>query len=247
MPKSIYFASDFHLGLDKNGTSRAREDKIIAWLDSIIDDTAELFLLGDLFDYWFEYKKVVPKGFIRFLAKLTEFTSQNIPVHIFTGNHDMWMFDYLEKEIGATLYREPLSIKLMNHHFVLGHGDGLGPGDHGYKFIKKVFRSRINQWLFARIHPNLGVSLMQYYSQRSRESETHSPPFMGPKKEWLIQYCEDRIKAQPEIDYFIFGHRHLPIDYTLSNQKTRYINSGDWIEHFTYVKYDGHEVSLLNV
>ena len=246
MPKSIYFASDFHLGLDKNGTSRAREDRIIAWLDSIIDDTAELFLLGDLFDYWFEYKKVVPKGFVRFLAKLTEFSSRNIPVHIFTGNHDMWMFDYLEKEIGATLYREPLSIKLMNHNFILGHGDGLGPGDHGYKFIKKVFSSRINQWLFARIHPNLGIGLMQYYSQKSRDSESQSPPFMGAEKEWLILHCEEELKTRPEIDYFIFGHRHLPIDYTLSNQKTRYINSGDWIDHFTYVKYDGHEVSLLN-
>lgn len=244
MPKSIYFASDFHLGLDKNGTSRAREDRIINWLDSIIDDTSQLYLLGDLFDYWFEYDKVVPKGFIRFLAKLSEFTARDIPLHIFTGNHDMWMFDYLETEIGANIYREPISVKLHNHHFVLGHGDGLGPGDHGYKFIKRVFRNPINKWLFARIHPNLGIRIMKYYSQKSRESEETSPPFMGPEKEWLIQHCEAEIKTNPEIDYFIYGHRHLPIDYTLSNNKTRYINTGDWLNHNTYVKYDGQSVQL---
>ena len=210
----------------------------------IIDDTAHLYLLGDLFDYWFEYKTVVPKGYLRFLSKLAQFTSRDIPVHIFTGNHDMWMFDYLETEIGAHIYREAISIKLINHHFVLGHGDGLGPGDHGYKFIKRVFRSPINKWLFARIHPNLGIAIMKYYSQKSRDSQKANPPFLGPDKEWLIQYSEAEIKSNPKIDYLIFGHRHLPLDYTLSNGKSRYINCGDWIEHNTYVKYDGHEVRL---
>jgi len=241
--KSIYFASDFHLGLNKNGTSRAREARIIRWLASIIDDTEQLYILGDLFDYWFEYKKVVPKGFIRILTKLSEFTDRDIPVHIFTGNHDMWMFDYLEDEIGAIIYRAPIVRQLQGKKFLLGHGDGLGPGDHGYKFIKKVFRSKINQWLFARLHPNLGITLMQKFSKKSRDAETESPAFMGPDKEWLIQYCEKKIE-KGDIDYFIFGHRHLPIDYTLSNKRSRYINCGDWIEHNSYVVLREGEIEL---
>ncbi len=234
MPKSIYFASDFHLGLDKNGTSRARESRIIAWMDSIIDDAEELYLLGDVFDYWFEYKKVVPKGFVRLLAKLAEFSHRGVPLHIFTGNHDMWMFDYLEEELGATLYRDPILKVLQGRKIYMGHGDGLGPGDHGYKFIKAVFRSKINQWLFARLHPNLGITLMQKFSQKSRESESESPSFMGAEKEWLVQFCEEQIKKEA-IDYFIFGHRHLPIDYQLTNKKARYLNCGDWITHNSYV------------
>ncbi len=233
MSKSIYFASDFHLGLDKNGASSEREKRIVSWLDSIIDDTQALYLLGDLFDYWFEYKKVVPKGFVRLLAKLIQFTDREIPVHIFTGNHDMWMFDYLEKEVGAQIYRGPIERQLQGKTFVLGHGDGLGPGDHGYKFIKRIFASKINQWLFARLHPNLGIALMQKFSHKSREAESASPPFTDPEKEWLVQYCETELSNRA-VDIFIFGHRHLPIDYKLSNGSSRYINCGDWIDHNSY-------------
>lgn len=244
MSKSIYFASDFHLGLDKNGTSRQREDKIIRWLKSIIDDTAQLYILGDLFDYWFEYKEVVPKGFIRILSQLAAFTERDIPLHIFTGNHDMWIFDYLDTEIGAHIYTDVLDVTLLGQRFVLGHGDGLGPGDHGYKFIKKIFRNRLNQWLFARIHPNTGIKLMRYFSTKSRDSEEESQAFLGADKEWLVQYCESEI-TNKKVDYFIFGHRHLPIDYTLSNGHTRYINCGEWISQCHYVKYDGQRLELL--
>jgi len=243
VPKSIYFASDFHLGLDKNGSSRERETRIISWLDSIIDNTEQLYILGDLFDYWFEYKKVVPRGFVRILAKFAQFTERDIPVHVFTGNHDMWMFDYLETEIGVNLYTEPIERELHGKKFVLGHGDGLGPGDHGYKFIKKVFRSKINQWLFARLHPNLGIALMQKFSKKSREAESESPEFMGADKEWLVQYCEAEIESK-EIDYFIFGHRHLPITHPLSNGKSVYINSGDWITHNSYVELKEGQLEL---
>lgn len=244
MTKPIYFASDFHLGLDSaSGTSRQREDRIIRWLDSILEDAAELYILGDLFDYWFEYKKVVPKGFVRVLAKLSQFTERDIPLHIFTGNHDMWMFDYLENEIGANIYREPILRELGGQKFFLGHGDGLGPGDHGYKFIKKVFRSKINQWLFARLHPNFGIGLMQRMSKTSRDSQDEQNLFLGAEKEWLVQFCEKHLKSNA-VDYYIFGHRHLPIDHELSEAPARYINCGDWINHNTYVVYHQGKVEL---
>jgi len=242
--KPIYFASDFHLGMDNSvSSSSERERLIIRWLDSIIDEAGQLYILGDLFDYWFEYSKVVPKGFVRVLAKLAQFTERDIPVHIFTGNHDMWMFDYLENEIGANVYREPITRELGGKQFFLGHGDGLGPGDHGYKFIKKIFRSRINQWLFARLHPNFGIGLMQRFSKTSRESQDEAYEFLGPEKEWLVQFCEDHLKKN-EIDFFVFGHRHLPIDYQLSKPNARYINCGDWIRHNTFVVFDGEQLEL---
>lgn len=242
-PKSIYFASDFHLGLDLQESSADREKRIVKWLSEIIDKTEELYLLGDLFDYWFEYKSVVPRGHLRFLAKLTEFTDRGIPVHVFTGNHDMWMFDYLATEVGATIHRDPIIKEFYGKTFFLGHGDGLGPGDHGYKFIKKVFRSKINQWLFARLHPNLAIWLMRRFSTTSREAQTEENQFLGADKEWLVLYCEKKIQ-QENIDYFIFGHRHLPIDHVLSNGQSRYINSGDWMRHNTYVECHGSEVEL---
>ena len=245
MEKKYYFASDFHLGIDYPQASRIREQTIVAWLDSIFPSTKELFLLGDLFDYWYEYSEVVPKGYVRLLGKLAEFTDSGIPVHVFTGNHDMWMFDYLQEEIGIRLYKETLKITLDDRSFLLGHGDGLGPGDHGYKFIKKVFSNKINQWLFARIHSNTGLKLMRYFSKSSREAQEKIPKFKGPRGDWLIQYCERKIETE-DIDYFIFGHRHIPIDYTLSNGKSRYINAGDWLYHNSYVSYDGLHVELLN-
>jgi len=245
MSELTYFASDFHLGLDHDLSSKKREKKIIRWLDNIRPSCKELYLLGDTFDFWYEYRKVVPRGHVRLLSKLAEFTEQGIQVNLFTGNHDMWMFGYLEEEIGVKLFKSPIQVDINGRHFFLGHGDGLGPGDHGYKFIKRIFANKINQWLFAVIHPNLGIKLMQLSSQKSRDSEMESPEFLGPEKEWLIQFCESKIK-ETEIDYFIFGHRHLPIDFTLSNEKSRYINTGDWIKHFTYARFDGENLELLS-
>ena len=213
---AIYFASDFHLGLDKPKPSKEREKIIIKWLDSIQSDAEEIYLLGDIFDYWFEYKNVVPKGYTRLLAKLAEFTDNGIPVHVFTGNHDMWMFGYLKNELGVILHKKPHLKTIHNKVFLLGHGDGLGPGDKGYKFIKRLFSSKINQWLFARIHPNTGIWLMKKFSQKSRESEKEVISFLGEEKERLIRYAEQKVKST-YFDYCIFGHRHLPIDFTLKN------------------------------
>lgn len=241
---SYYFASDFHLGLDLKLSSKRRERIIVKWLDSIKSDCDALFLLGDLFDYWFEYKNVVPKGFNRLISKLADFTEEGIPVNIFTGNHDMWMYDYFESEIGAKVFKTPQRITLNDKSLLIGHGDGLGPGDKKYKLLKKFLSNRFNQWLFARFHPNFGISLMKYFSQISRESDKESPKFLGPEKEWLVQYAEQKLKTE-KIDYFIFGHRHLPIEYMLSNGKSKYLNAGDWMNHFSYVKLDVHNIHLL--
>ncbi len=242
---AIYFASDFHLGLKTNIENRERESHIINWLDSIIQDSDALYLLGDTFDYWYEYKNVIPKGYTRFLAALTRFTDQGIPVHIFTGNHDMWMFGYLEEEIGAKVYTKPLDLELNGLKFKIGHGDGLGPGDKAYKLIKKVFSSPLNQWLFARLHPNTGIGFMKWMSRKSREKELEVIPFKGPEEEWLIQYAE-RCLQKSYYDYFIFGHRHLPIDQLLSNNKSRYINTGDWLHHYSYAKLENQQMELLS-
>jgi len=240
---AIYFASDFHLGFDNNLTSRAREHIIISWLNSIAEDATEIYIIGDLFDFWYEYKEVVPKGHIRLLARIAEFTDSGIPVHLFTGNHDLWMFDYLETELGVILYRIPQEIKLQGKKMLIGHGDGLGPGDKGYKVMKKIFTNKFNQWLFARLHPNFAIGLMKYFSRKSRENDPEELSFLGVDKEWLIQYAERKLKSQ-YYDYFIFGHRHLPIEHTLSNDKSRYINTGDWIHHYTYARMEDGIISL---
>ena len=238
----IYFASDFHLGIDGPQSSRERESAIVNWLEHISHDADEVYLLGDLFDYWFEYKTVVPKGFVRFLGKLAELRDRGIPVSAFTGNHDMWMFGYFEKELGIPVFREPITRTFDNKSFMIGHGDGLGPGDHGYKLIKKIFRSKLCQWLFARIHPNLGIWLMKYFSGTSR-SMTSIPDFLGEEKEWLIQYCNRKLDEQ-YFDFFVFGHRHIPIDHVLKNGVSRYINCGDWLTYFSYAVWDGKDLHI---
>lgn len=240
---AIYFASDFHLGFDNNLSSREREHLIISWMNSIAGDATEIYIIGDLFDYWYEYKEVVPKGHIRLLARIAEFTDSGISVHLFTGNHDLWMFDYLETELGVIIYGIPQEIELQGKKMLIGHGDGLGPGDKGYKIMKKVFTNKFNQWLFARLHPNFAIGLMKYFSRKSRENDPEELSFLGVDKEWLIQYAERKLKSQ-YYDYFIFGHRHLPIEHTLSNDKSRYINTGDWIHHYTYARMQDGNISL---
>ena len=241
--KKIYFISDFHLGVPNDTDSRKREDKIVAWLDSISNDVQILYLMGDVFDYWFEYKEVVPRGYVRLLGKLAELSDAGVEMHYFTGNHDMWVFDYLPKEIGLQIHRAPIQMEYNGKKFFLGHGDGLGPGDYGYKFIKRVFANKLAQWLFARIHPNTGIGLMKFFSRRSRIATGTSDDFyLGDDKEWLMIYSREVLQTE-HYDYFIFGHRHMPLDKALSD-KSRYINLGEWINHFTYAVYDGQELQL---
>ena len=248
--KKIYFISDFHLGVPDYESSLLREKKIVRWLDTIKADAQELYLMGDVFDYWFEYKNTVPKGYVRLLGKLAELSDTGIKLHYFTGNHDMWVFDYLPHEIGATIYREPIQREYNGKKFYLGHGDGLGPGDHGYKFIKGVFANKFSQWLFARIHPNFGIWLMKYFSKTSRVATGNSDEkFLGEDKEWLLIYCKEVLQKE-HFDYFIFGHRHLPLDIALTpalgkaERVSRYINLGEWINHQLYAVFDGVTTEL---
>ena len=244
--KKIYFASDFHLGTPSQESSLAREKKLVRWLESIRSNAEEIFLVGDLFDYWFEYKRVVPRGYTRLLGKIAELTDSGIPVHVFTGNHDMWIFDYLPTELGVSLYRAPIKREFNGKKFFIGHGDGLGPGDHGYKFIKKVFASKVCQWLFARLHPNFGVGMMHFWSRRSRAATgQNDEKFLGRDKEWLVIFCHDTLKEEHH-DYFIFGHRHLAMDLLLDNESSRYVNLGDWLTFDTYGVFDGTDFQLLH-
>ena len=241
--KKIYFISDFHLGVPNDKDSRKREDKIVAWLNSISHDVQILYLMGDVFDYWFEYKEVVPRGYVRLLGKLAELSDAGVEMHYFTGNHDMWVFDYLPKEIGLHVHRAPIQKEYNDKKFFLGHGDGLGPGDFGYKVIKKVFANKLAQWLFARVHPNTGIGLMKFFSRRSRiATGTSDDVYLGDDKEWLMIFCREVLQKE-HYDYFIFGHRHMPLDKQLNNQ-SRYINLGEWINHFTYAVFDGQELML---
>ncbi|HRI40864.1 MAG TPA: UDP-2,3-diacylglucosamine diphosphatase [Bacteroidia bacterium] len=241
--KNIYFASDFHLGIPDRARSLERERRIVRWLEQIRPDTRELYLMGDVFDFWFEYKTVVPRGYVRLLAAIAAFTDAGIPVHYFTGNHDMWTFGYLEQELGVRLYRKPIEAEYDGKKFYIGHGDGLGPGDHGYKFIKKVFASPLCQWLFARLHPNFGIGVADYFSRKSRVATgTAEDRYLGDEQEWLVQYCKD-LQQNKRYDYMIFGHRHLPLDMIV-NGKGRYINLGDWIRYNTYAVFDGKDLQL---
>ena len=241
--KKIYFISDFHLGVPNDTDSRKREDKIVAWLNSIKHDAQILYLMGDVFDYWFEYKEVVPRGYVRLLGKLAELSDAGVEMHYFTGNHDMWVFDYLPKEIGLQVHRAPIQKEYNGKKFFLGHGDGLGPGDFGYKFIKKVFANKLSQWLFARVHPNTGIGLMKFFSRKSRiATGTSDDVYLGDDKEWLMIFSREVLQKE-HYDYFIFGHRHLPLDKQLNDQ-SRYINLGEWINHFTYAVFDGQELQL---
>lgn len=244
--KKIYFSSDNHLGAPTREESRSREILFVHWLETIRKDAAAIFLLGDLFDFWFEYKHVVPKGFVRTLGKLAEIRDSGIPVFFFVGNHDLWMRDYFEEELGIPVYHRPRVFEINDKTFLVGHGDGLGPGDHGYKRMKKVFTNPFSKWLYRWLHPDLGVPLAQYFSLKNKAiSGEEDMEYLGEDKEWLIQYCRRKLEVKA-YDFFIFGHRHLPLDIRL-NTHSRYINTGDWISHYTYAEFDGEQVVLRHL
>jgi UDP-2,3-diacylglucosamine hydrolase len=241
--KQIYFLSDFHLGAPDYASSLVREKKVVAFLESIRHRAAAIFIVGDIFDFWYEYKKVVPRGYTRLLGQLASLTDSGIPIFVFVGNHDMWMKDYFEQELNIPVYYEPRVFDWNGKRFYIGHGDGLGPGDHGYKFIKKIFRNPFCQWLFGQLHPSWGIGLANYFSRKSREKTgTADEHFLGEDQEWLIIYCKELLQKE-QFDYLIFGHRHYPIDFTL-NSRSRYINLGDWIRNFTYASFDGQDIQL---
>ncbi|WP_439152537.1 UDP-2,3-diacylglucosamine diphosphatase [Winogradskyella sp.] len=241
--KKIYFASDNHLGAPTMEDSKPREKKFVAWLDEIKEDAAAIFLLGDLFDFWFEYKTVIPKGFTRTLGKLAEISDSGIPIHYFVGNHDLWMNGYFEEELGIPVYHKPQEFKLGGTDFFIGHGDGLGPGDKGYKRMKKVFISPFFKWLFKWGHPDIGMRIAQYFSVKNKLiSGDDDATFLGEDNEWLAIYSKQKLEEKHR-DYFVFGHRHLPLEIQL-NETSKYINLGDWIQYFTYGVFDGKTFEL---
>ena len=241
--KNIYFVSDQHFGAPTSEKSKIREQKFVQWLDVIKHDASELFLLGDLFDFWFEYKHAVPKGFIRVLGKLAELSDSGIKIHFFVGNHDLWMNDYFKTELNIDTYYQPKEFTLFNKTFLIGHGDGLGPGDKGYKRMKKVFTNSFSKWLYRWLHPDIGIKLAQYLSVKNKLiSGEEDIKFLGEENEWLVQYCKLKL-TQKHYDYFLFGHRHLPMEINLT-PNSKYINTGDWIVHYTYAIFDGDEMVL---
>ena len=238
--KKVYFASDFHLGIKDSIT---REKEICAWLDFAAKDAQAIFLVGDIFDFWFEYKHAIPKGFIRFQGKLVELIDKGIEIILFTGNHDMWLFDYFSKELGIKIFRQPIDIKIDETTLHIGHGDGLGPGDRKYKFLKKVFANPFCQWLFGKIHPDWGIGLALYWSRHSRlqSSKKGDEQFLG-ESEWLWTYCKEQ-EAKQHRDLYIFGHRHLPLDLPVG-ENARYINLGEWLHHYTYACFGQNQINL---
>ncbi|MFT5164852.1 MAG: UDP-2,3-diacylglucosamine hydrolase [Saprospiraceae bacterium] len=243
MIKKTYFASDFHLGIDAKYTSIEREYQIVRWLEMIRNDAAAIYLVGDVFDFWFEYSKVVPKGYVRILGKLAALRDAGIPIYFFTGNHDMWVFKYFEEELGIPTYRQPILREINGKTFFIGHGDGLGPGDAGYKLLKKIFANKICQFLFARLHPNFGIWLANFWSGKSRGVNAQVDTYKGEENEWLLTYANKKVKEQ-YADFFIFGHRHLPLDFMLKNGSSRYINLGEWMNFNSYAVFDGTDLEI---
>ncbi|MDY3401929.1 UDP-2,3-diacylglucosamine diphosphatase [Riemerella anatipestifer] len=241
--KKIYFASDQHFGAPTLEASKLREQKFVQWLEDIRKDAQVLFLMGDLFDFWHEWQFVVPRGFVRVLGKLAELKDQGIDIYFFVGNHDLWMKDYFEKELGIPVFFEKRYATINGKRFLLAHGDGLGPGDKGYKRMKKVFTNPLAQWLFKWIHPDISMKLALYLSQKNKMiSGEEDKEFLGEDREFLVRYSKEKLKAE-HIDYFVFGHRHLPMILEVGAGAS-YVNLGDWISYYSYGVFDGTQFQL---
>jgi len=242
--KKIYFASDFHLGLPNYKESIEREKIICAWLNEIKHDADTIYLVGDLFDVWFEYKHVVPKGYTRFLGTLAMLSDSGINIEIFTGNHDLWMKDYFLKEMNITVHFNPVLISINNKKFYIAHGDGLGPGDKGYKLLKSIMSNRLAQWIYRRLHPDTGIAIADYFSKKGDKHQLEDATYLGPEKEWLVVHSKNMLTTT-HVDYFIYGHRHIMLHLPL-NESSFVINLGDWLQYYSYAVFDGQTTTLLS-
>ena len=231
----IYFASDFHLGLPAGAPPVEREKKVVKWLNSITSDAKEIYLLGDIFDFWWEYKLVVPKGFTRFLGTIASITDSGIPVHFFTGNHDMWVGDYLVNECGVIIHTEPVTKIFNGKKIHLAHGEGLGTKDYGYKILLAVFHNRPLRAMYSALHPSIGIGFGHRWSLSSRLGKGITKEFLGEDKEDLIRYAKSILESE-KVDYFIFGHRHLAMSYKL-NDGVEIVFLGDWIRNGSYAEW----------
>ena len=255
--KNIYFLSDAHLGSLAIEHGRMQERRLVRFLDSIKTKARAVYLLGDMFDFWYEYRYVVPKGYTRFLGKLSELTDMGVEVHYFTGNHDIWAYDYLARECGVVLHKQPLTVELYDKVFLLAHGDGLGDPDRSFKFIRAVFHSRLCQRLFSALHPRWGVWFGLNWAKHSRikHQQTDEPAYMGENKEHLVLYTKEYMKTHPEVDIYVYGHRHIELDLQMpvvedglspnaGKKRPRLIILGDWITQMTYLVFDGEHLLL---
>lgn len=241
----IYFASDVHLGAPAIKDKRLHEKIFVDWLDKVKKDADEIYLLGDIFDYWYEYKTVAPRGFVRFLGKICEITDSGIKVHIFTGNHDVWIFDYLPSECGVEVHRKPIEFECKGKRFFVGHGDGMGGYDKGYALMKAVFESKIAQFLYSLLHPTLAGWIANTWSSKSRKhnnKNTKMHVFRGADKEHQVMFAKEFLQNGGKADYFIFGHRHIVADYPIETSRVLII--GDWMWNFTYAVFDGEDVKI---
>ena len=241
-PGKIFFASDFHLGLNAGNSSADREKKVVRWLGSVAPEAREIYLLGDVFDFWWEYKYVVPRGFTRFLGTVASITDSGIPVHFFTGNHDMWVTDYLSAECGLIIHTSPLTTVFDGKKFHLAHGEGLGTKDAAYKFLLGIFHNKPLRILYSALHPWIGVGFGLRWSLNSRLGKGISKEFLGEDKEDLIRYAA-KVSESEKIDYFIFGHRHLGISHKMKNG-AEVIFLGDWIKHSSFAVWDGETLEF---
>lgn len=244
--KKAYFVTDVHLGVPGSASTIEREKELVQWMDDIRKDASDLFLMGDIFDFWFEYKTVVPRGYIRFLGKLAELADQGIRLHWFTGNHDMWMFDYLPKELGLTLYQKPQLFDINGKKLFLAHGDGLGPGDHKYKLLKKCFASPVLQFFFSWIHPDISHGIAHAWSVRSRKSNINKSALFKGEDEALFAFVKEFLQTDPSIDFFVFGHRHHLVNEPIG-EKSRIIYVGDWLKQRNYGSFDGSNFRLFSL
>lgn len=235
--KKIYFISDCHLGATSLQQPLEYERRVVRFLESIEDDCEELYLLGDIIDYWFEYKYVAPQGFTRFLGKLAMMSDKGVKIHWFTGNHDIWIFDYLPREIGCQIHRSPEVMEIHGQRFFLAHGDRLGKDSKALTLMNGFFHNRVCQKLYSWLHPDWTTGFAFWWSKKSRLTGNDFPEYMGEQKEHLVQYAKQRINDGLKVDYFIFGHRHIMLDLMLTRD-TRLMILGDWIQHFSYAVLD---------
>ncbi len=238
----IYFVSDVHLGAPALKNNRERELRFARWLDSIENDVSALFLLGDIFDFWYEYKKVAPRGFSRILSRIAGLTDRGIPVHFFTGNHDVWVFDYLPEETGVILHRNEFVTGIYGKRFFLAHGDGLDPDDKGDLFLKKIFVNKTLQWLFSRLHPNFAFHIAHKWSKSSRLGKMDEKEEFKVKNEGMYKFAVNYLQKE-YVDYFIFGHRHQMVNEKIDS-KTNFILLGDWIKYNSFGVFDGEKFEL---
>jgi UDP-2,3-diacylglucosamine hydrolase len=245
--KKVYFLSDAHLGSRAIPHGRTQERRLVNFLDSIKNKASAVYLLGDMFDFWYEFKMVVPKGYTRFLGKISELTDLGVEVHFFIGNHDIWVGDYLSKECGMIIHREPYTCEIYGKIFFMAHGDGLGDTDRKFKFLRAMFHSKFLQFMFSTIHPRWSVDLGLTWAKHSRLKRENGkePPYMGEDKEYLVRYSKEYLKTHPNINYFIYGHRHIELNLMISHA-AQILILGDWITQFTYAEFDGDQLQLNN-